>query len=127
MVKEPLAERMLGAADRAFLIFFSRYRRENGDRSIEAARRKASNRISAFLLLPSVGLVGVVALLAYVLTGVSPPLGSTNKLIVQAGAVFLGLYVIANLERRFRRFLVSPPHLPKVESQEDKRFIFFFC
>ena len=110
--------------DRIFEATFARWRRKLGDSNLESAWRRASNSISGLMLFPTAAIVIPLALfvMAMMQRGYSPAVKGT----IQVAGVLVWFLVSFLLDRRFRKFLISPPRLDSQESLVDKRLIMRF-
>jgi hypothetical protein len=110
--------------DKVFEAMFARWRRKLGDSNLESAWRRTSNSISGLILFPTAAIVIPVALVlaAIMHAGYSGP----EKITIQILGVVIWFSVSFLLDRRFRKFLISPPRLESKESFIDKRLLMKF-
>jgi hypothetical protein len=110
--------------DRVFEVTFARWRRKLGDSNLESAWRRASNSISGLILFPTAAIVIPLSLfvMAMMQRGYSPAVKRTIQIV----GVLVWFFVSFLLDRRFRKFLISPPRLDSEESLVDKRLIMRF-
>lgn len=121
-----MLSRLIGTMDRVFVVIFARYRRKLGDAEIDAAWRIASNRVTSFIVLPIAALVVVTTLLLYWFEGIQSSISQHDKSLTQVVAVLVGLVLIIFLEKRFKKYLLSPPVLAVKESIEDGMLVVKF-
>jgi hypothetical protein len=110
--------------DRVFQLVFARFRRKLGDSNFESAWRRATNRVSGYLVLPIAAGVVVLVLVMYAVIGTGTPV--EHKRLGQIIAVVAGVVVSYLLDRRFRKYLLAPPALPPVEARIDTQLVFWF-
>lgn len=110
--------------DRVFQVVFARYRRKLGDSNLESAWRRATNRVSGYLVLPIAATAGALALIMHAFTGAGTP--AEHKRLIQMITVVVGVVVFYLLDQRFRKYLPIPPTLPSVEARADTQLIFWF-
>jgi len=110
--------------DRVFEVTFARWRRKLGDSNLESAWRRASNSFSSLILFPTAAIVLPLALfgMAMMHRGYSPAVKRTIQMV----GVLVWFLVSFLFDRRFRKFLVSPPRLDSQESFVDKRLLMRF-
>jgi hypothetical protein len=114
----------MGMLDRVFEVIFARYRRDLGDSNIESAWRRTSNKVSAYVAWPVVAVSAALTVMTYSLLGIGSPI--EHKRSVQLIAVFAGLAVAVMLDRRFRKYLATPPPLASEESHIEAQFALWF-
>jgi hypothetical protein len=110
--------------DRVFEVTFARWRRKLGDSNLESAWRRASNSISEFILFPTAAIV--IPLSLFVAAMMPRSDWPAEKRTIQIVGVMVWFVMSLLLERRFRKFLISPPRLDSEESLVDKRLIVRF-
>jgi len=118
--------RAMEIIDKVFLVVFARYRRKVGDSDVSAAWRGASNKVTGFLVLPVAAFMVLIALTFYWIRGIEAPIDQHDKFVTQVGAVVIGLAIIALLERRFKKYLLSPPALTSEESRDERMLVIWF-
>jgi hypothetical protein len=114
----------MGSLDRVFQIVFARCRREFAGRSIEFAWRRACNAVWWFLAWPTAAVTFMLLVAAYVATGAGTPSDHKRYGVICGAASFV--LVSSLLKQRFRKFLLSTPELPDVETAADRRYVFWF-
>jgi hypothetical protein len=110
--------------DRVFEVIFARWRRKLGDSNIEAAWRRASNKVSTYLLFPIAAITGV--LMAVVFSFMGTGTFAEHKRAAQIVGVMVWIAISVLLDRRFKKYLLIPPRLPPDESSTDRQFVFWF-
>jgi hypothetical protein len=110
--------------DRVFAATFARWRRKLGESNLESAWRRASNSISGLILLPTAAIVIPVAL--FVAAMMHTSYSGVEKRTIQVAGVVIWFSVSFLLDRRFRKFLISPPRLEFEEPFVDKRLLMKF-
>jgi hypothetical protein len=110
--------------DRVFQVIFARYRRKLGESNLESAWRRATNRVSGYLVLPIAATAGALVLMMYAFTGAGT--AAEHKRSVQMITVVAGVVVFYLLDQRFRKYLQTPPALPSVEARADTQLVFWF-
>jgi hypothetical protein len=110
--------------DRVFQIIFARYRRELGDGRIEFAWRRTCNDVWWSLAWPTAAVTFILVVLTCVATGAGT-LSDHRRYELISGAISF-LIVSSLLKQRFKKFLLSAPQVPEVESPSDRRYVFWF-
>lgn len=110
--------------DRVFELIFARFRRNLGDKQIEFAWRRATNTVSGFLVLPIAAAMLVMVTGVYALTGYGTPVDHGRYRQISGVVVVLLTFVFLN--RRFKKYLYSPPMLTQRESREERLYVFWF-
>jgi hypothetical protein len=110
--------------DRVFQVIFARYRRQLGETRLEAAWRRATNTVSAYVAWPVVAASAAVVMGAYSLLGAGAP--AQHKRLVQVVAVASGLLTAFLLDRHFKQYLSAPQALAYEESHADAQLVFRF-
>lgn len=110
--------------DKFFELMFARFRRNTGDSQIAFAWTRASYRTTVFILLPVCGCVALTVLCYYSLFKIGTPAELKRSLTIAAAPV--GLIVSVLLDRRFKKYLVSPPLVQPRESRAETRYIRLF-
>jgi FtsH-binding integral membrane protein len=110
--------------DKVFEILFARMRRKTGDSNLERAWRSASNRVVGYLAFPFGAAAVVLVVVIYAVSGEGTRIAHRHW--GQVIAWIAGLLLFLLLNRRFRRYLSTPPILPVAESHADTRLIFWF-
>jgi hypothetical protein len=110
--------------DKVFEIVFARFRREMGDANLEAAWRRASLRVSAYVGWP-IG-AALIVLMAVFFSFVAVGAPPEHKRWIQMLGGAIGVLTSIVLDRRFTKYLVAPPSLSAEESRTDARLVFRF-
>ena len=108
--------------DRIFVAIFARYRRRKGG-DIERAWRAADYQVGSYLTLPLAFLGGVVF---FSLWPVHGSMSADQRRCAQIVGAALALAMYFVLQRRFSKFLSSPPPLDVQESETEARLIRIF-
>jgi hypothetical protein len=110
--------------DNVFEVIFARYRRKMGDSNLESAWRRASNRVSGYLVLPvaTATLVLIVVVYSFLGTGTPAEHKQTGEII----AGIAGVVIAYLLDRRFRKYLSVPPVLASLEARTDTHLVLWF-
>jgi hypothetical protein len=120
----PRVVQRMEVMDKVFEATFARWRRKLGDSNMESAWRRASNSISGLILFPTAAIVIPVALFVAAMTHTG--YSAEEKRTIQIIGVVIWFSVSFLLDRRFRKFLISPPRLESEESFIDKRLLMKF-
>lgn len=110
--------------DRVFEVVLARFRRQMGDAHLEAAWRRASLRVSAWVGWPMAATLVMLTALFYAVAAVGSPPEHKRGAQLIAGA--LGVVIAMRLEGRFRKYLADPPKLSAEESSSEARLVFWF-
>lgn len=110
--------------DKVFLLILARFRREYGDPQIEFAWRRARYRMTIYTSWAVAACVAIFVIGGYSLLkiGTSAEHGKLGG--IAAGITGLVTYVL--LGRRFKKYLMSPPSLSPIETNEEARYVFSF-
>jgi len=113
--------------DKFFQLMFARFRRKIGDSQIDFAWTRASYRTTIFTAIPVCGCAALIAIGCYSLLKIDSP--EEQKKIVGVAAGSAILLTSFFLDRRFKKFLTSPPPVQLQESDAETRYIwvFYFC
>lgn len=110
--------------DKVFQLIFARFRRKYGDSQIEFAWRRASYRMTIYTCLTVCACVAIFMVGGYSLLKIGTPAEHRRWSGIAAGII--GLITSVLLDRRFKKYLISPPPLSAIETNEEARYIFNF-
>jgi len=110
--------------DRVFEAVFARWRRKLGDSNLESAWRRASNKVSAYLLFPIAA--ATVVLMAVVYSFMGTGTFVEQKKLAQIVGVVVWIAISILLDRRFKKYLLIPPRLAPDESSTARQVVFWF-
>jgi hypothetical protein len=110
--------------DKVFQVVFARYRRKLGDSNLESAWRRATNRVSGYLILPVAVVTFVLIAVVHSYLGTDTPVEHKRTGEIVAGVA--GVMIAYLLDRRFRRFLAFPPGLSSLEARTDTDLVIWF-
>jgi hypothetical protein len=107
--------------DSIFSVIFARYRRQNEALGLESAWRRASNKVTVYLAWPIAAVVLMVLVAVNSLTRAGSHI--EHKRWGQIAAGIVGATIAYLLNRRFRKFLLTPPPISSQESISETQLV----
>jgi hypothetical protein len=110
-------------ADRAFVVLFARARRKLAAEPIDVVWQRACFASYELLVAPSAAVAGIAMAIIKVAGGFDKPLNETITTAFITAVCAVVWWTTTKMDRRFRKFLHSPPAVAVVESNEDRIFM----
>jgi hypothetical protein len=110
--------------DRIFQIVFARYRRRVGDSNLDSTWRRASNKVTGYLVFPlaSISVVATLATYAVFRTGTGADHKQWSRIISIGTVLAVGVL----LDRRFQKYRIAPPVLTATETRQEARLFLIY-
>ena len=111
--------------DTVFQLIFARFRRRYGDSQIEFAWRRASYRMAIYTSWTVCALTSILVIGGYTFLKIGT--AADHKKVVGIAAGVAVMITAIQLDRRFKKYLASPPPLSPKETPNEARYISYFC